>query len=116
MCAPFTNDLDLLIQANLENEKRAVRALKRFGRPTGEFEATDFTKIPTFISFATNQAWFDLMTTIPGVEPAAAFANQTMVMTKGLALKFISLAALRANKQATGRLKDLLDLENLPPA
>lgn len=111
----FTNDLDLLIQASQANGERAVRALERFGRPVGEFEAADFVQTPMFISFATNQAWFDLMTQIPGIDMAASFANRTVLLFEGLSLKFIDLANLRANKQAVGRAKDLLDLENLPP-
>lgn len=110
----FTNDLNLLIQASRENGLRAVRALERFGRPVGEFEADDFVRIPSFISFATDKAWFDLMTQIPGIDADASFARFTLLTTQGLALKFMDLASLRANKQATGRTKDLLDLENLP--
>lgn len=112
----FTEDLDLLIQANSENGARAVRALERFGRPTGEFEPDDFVRKPSFLSFATAKAWFDLMTQIPGIDADASFANATIITTQGLSLKFIDLAALRLNKQATGRAKDLLDLENLPVA
>lgn len=112
----FTNDLNLLVRASPENGARAVRALERFGRPVGEFEPEDFVQTPAFISFATNQAWFDLMTEIPGIDAARSFANHTLITTQGMTLKFIDLADLRRNKQATGRLKDLLDLENLPPA
>jgi hypothetical protein len=112
----FTDDLDLLIQASRENGLRAVRALERFGRPVGEFEADDFVRTPSFISFATDQAWFDLMTQIPGIDAAASFASRTVLATQGMNLKFIDLHSLRLNKQATGRTKDLLDLENLPAA
>ena len=112
----FTNDLDLLIQASLENGRRAVRALERFGYTGGEFEPQDFTRIPAFMSFAAGKGWLDLMTAVPGVDFAASAANSTVMTVDGVTLKFVDLASLRRNKQATGRPKDLLDLENLPLA
>ncbi|WP_375419480.1 hypothetical protein [uncultured Hymenobacter sp.] len=112
----FTNDLDLLIRATLENGQRAVRALERFGYAAGEFEPQDFTQIPAFMSFAAGNGWLDLMTAVPGIDFAASAATGTVMTMEGVPLKFVDLASLRRNKQATGRLKDLLDLENLPPA
>ena len=110
----FTNDLDLLIQASQANGERAVRALERFGFTAGEFQSEDFTQIPSFISFAAGQGWFDLMTSVPGIDFAASYANSTVMAMEGISLRFVDLAALRMNKAATGRAKDLSDLENLP--
>lgn len=110
----FTNDLDLLIRATAENGQRAVRALARFGYSNGEFEPADFTRIPAFMSFAAGKGWFDLMTAVPGIDFATSFARSLVMTVEGVALKFVDLASLRKNKEATGRPQDLLDLENLP--
>lgn len=112
----FTNALDLLIQATTENGARAVRALARFGYSAGEFEADDFTQIPAFMSFAAGKGWFDLMTAVPGIDFATSAANKLVMTVEGVTLKFVDLASLRKNKEATGRPQDLADLKNLPLA
>jgi predicted nucleotidyltransferase len=52
---------------------------------------------------------------ITGVDFATCFARAEMCDVKGIPVRFIGLADLRANKQAAGRTKDLADLEALPP-
>lgn len=68
------------------------------------------------MSFATDTGWFDLMTAVPGIDFATSYAKSRIIMQEGIALRFVDLASLRRNKEATGHDKDLLDLENLPPA
>lgn len=51
-----TGDLDLWLCPTPANARRAVRALARFGYEAGEFEETDFTTVPTFLSFCSNGA------------------------------------------------------------
>lgn len=110
----YTGDLDILIRPTLENGHRAVAALERFGRPAGEFAATDFTIVPYVLSFSQTSD-FDLLTATPGVEFEECYARRLVLQIEGVPVNFINLPALRKTKQATGRLKDLLDLENLPP-
>lgn len=109
----FTGDLDILIRPTAENGRRAVAALERFGRPPGEFEVADFTLVPHVLSFS-QVSDFDLLTATPGVEFEECYSPSLMLTIEGVAVNFINLAALRKTKQATGRLKNLLDLDNLP--
>ena len=48
------------------------------------------------------------------MEFSGCYARRTVAVMDGLTVPLISLADLRANKLASGRLKDLADLENLP--
>ncbi len=109
----YTGDLDLLIRPTEENGRRAVAALEAFGRPPGEFEVGDFTTVPNIMAF-TQGCDFDLLTATPGVDFEECYARHLTLKLRGLPVKFINLTALRKTKQATGRTKDLLDLENLP--
>lgn len=109
----YTGDLDILIRPTAENGRRAVAALEQFGRPPGEFEVADFVLVPHVLSF-TQVSDFDLLTATPGVDFDECYAHRLVLRLGGVPVNFINLAALRKTKQATGRTKDLLDLENLP--
>ena len=50
-----------------------------------------------------------------GVNFTDAYPRRLEGTLEGIPVKVISLADLRANKQASARHKDLADLENLPP-
>jgi hypothetical protein len=54
------------------------------------------------------------MTTISGVTFDDCFANRVTDSIDGIAVNLISLNHLKVNKKASGRHKDLDDLENLP--
>ena len=64
-------------------------------------------RIPTKIEIIQNAS---------GVQFARAYPNRVETTIDGVPAKVISLADLRANKKASGRHKDLADLENLPEA
>lgn len=55
------------------------------------------------------------MTDLPGVSFDEAVAGGLELTFADVPARYISLAALRATKKATGRPQDLRDLENLPP-
>ena len=109
-----TGDLDILLHPTVPNAQRVLRALHRFGYVHGEFEEADFLQVPNFLSFAVEGGWVDLMTNLLGTGFAEAVADALDITFAGVPVRHISLAALRATKQATGRPQDLRDLENLP--
>ena len=51
-----------------------------------------------------------------GLTFEAAWANRIVEEWDGVPVSVVSLRDLRTNKLASGRLKDLADLENLPEA
>ncbi len=53
---------------------------------------------------------------IDGVTFEECYANRLQTEIDGLKVNVMSLIDLRGNKRASGRLKDLADLENLPEA
>ena len=54
------------------------------------------------------------MTTISGVSFDACWQNRIDDVWDGVPVHILSLADLRANKRASGRAKDLADLDELP--
>lgn len=56
----------------------------------------------------------ELLTHISGVTFAECWPRRQTALLEGIPVTVISLDNLRANKSASGRFKDLNDLENLP--
>ena len=56
----------------------------------------------------------EIHTSISGVEFESCFANRVAAIIDGIDVPLIALADLRTNKKASGRHKDLADLEHLP--
>ncbi len=55
-----------------------------------------------------------ILTTISGVEFEKCFQERIVSEIDGIEINIIDLKHLKINKQASGRHKDLDDLENLP--
>ena len=56
----------------------------------------------------------EVITGASGVEFAKCYSRREMIEVDGVPVNFISLDDLKKNKQASGRHKDLEDLEHLP--
>ncbi|MFT6395728.1 MAG: hypothetical protein ACJAYU_000470 [Bradymonadia bacterium] len=118
--ARATGDIDILVRATAENALRVVAALRDFGAPLGVHGATveDFTQLGWVYQMGLPPRRIDLLTSISGVSFDEAWQDRCSVEVGELTLPFIGLAALRTNKLATGRPKDLADvamLDELPP-
>lgn len=56
----------------------------------------------------------EVLTSASGVEFSACYAKRILEIIDGVEVPIIALDDLKQNKQASGRLKDLNDLANLP--
>ena len=108
----FTADIDFFIAANPENADRMVDALRKFGFPAGVPQST-FTEPKKVIRMGVSPVRIEILTTISGIDFIDAYKRRTVVEMDGLPVNLISLQDLKANKRASARLKDLVDLENL---
>ena len=109
-----TGDVDILVRPSEENAERLLTVMKRYGYANDEFELTDFTRIPSYLSFSRYDGYIDLMTFTPGVTFDECYQNRLILDIHGTAVSFINLRELIKNKRAVGRPQDLLDIENLP--
>ncbi|QJW90553.1 hypothetical protein HNV11_14775 [Spirosoma taeanense] len=109
-----TGDIDIFVRPSNENATCLLRALERYGYTNGEFEHADFTQVPNYLSFSRHDGWIDLMTFTLGVTFEECYQNRVVLTVQTIPVSFISLPDLIRNKQATGRLQDQRDLENLP--
>ena len=91
-----------------------MAVLREFGFGALGLEEGDFLKSEHVVQLGYPPFRIDLLTDINGVEFDAAWSSRERFTHDGLTLNLIGLLDLKKNKQATGRPRDLDDLENLP--
>lgn len=109
----FTKDLDVWLWLDAENATKAVQALADFGFASLDITADDFLVPDQIIQLGYPPNRIDLITTLPGVEFESCFDQREVVTIDDIPVNFIDRESLKRNKQASGRLQDLADLENL---
>ncbi|MGZ8898696.1 MAG: hypothetical protein ACXW3Z_01255 [Limisphaerales bacterium] len=109
-----TADLDVWVESEPKNAELLVQALIDFGFGLPDLKAEMFLQKDRIIRMGVPPNRIEIMTGIDGVSFADAYPNRAKGETEGLILSYISLPDLKVNKRASGRNKDLADLENLP--
>ena len=108
-----TMDIDLWIMPSLENAQAVIRAIKRFGAPLHDLTIEDLQQDDTVFQIGVAPRRIDLITGATGLSYATAVKNAIERQIDEIDLKVLSIDDLITNKEATGRLKDLADAEEL---
>jgi hypothetical protein len=109
-----TNDIDVWIAVHPDNAARMVTVLHEFGFSLAEISAELFLKVPSIVRMGYPPMRIEVTTSISGVAFEQCYAERVVDTLDGIKVNIIGLAHLKQNKQASGRFKDLADLENLP--
>jgi hypothetical protein len=109
-----TNDLDIWINATAENVPKIERSLREFGFGATGLTANLFLEPNNVVRMGVPPIRIEMLTSISGVQFGLCYAEKEMMQIEELMVPVISLARLRENKAASGRAKDLADLESLP--
>lgn len=110
----YTGDLDLWVDSSAENAERVVRVLRAFGFKGDDINTAMITEQKQIIRMGFEPMRLEIFTRIPGVQFAECYERRIFVKIGRMQVPFIGLEDLKANKKASGRLKDLQDLEELP--
>ncbi len=108
-----TGDLDLLVNPIQPNAEKIVAALNAFGFASLALEPNDFTVPGQVVQLGYPPVRIDILTDIEGVNWTQVDQGKLAGVYDGVLIRFIGRQELVANKRATGRLKDLADLEAL---
>lgn len=111
-----TGDMDVWIEATTKNARRLVSVLNAFGFGTDTLSEALFLKPSNIVRMGYPPHRIEIMPSISGVTFSTCFEQRVEATWEGVPVAFIGLACLRQNKRASGRLKDLSDLEYLPDA
>ena len=90
-----------------------IEALKLFGFGGLLLAEQEFLTPDAVIRLGYPPARIDLLTSIDGVDFDQCYASRILLVLQGTELAFIGLEDFRSNKRASGRHKDLADLETL---
>jgi hypothetical protein len=110
----YTGDLDLWVDSSTENAEQVVRVLREFGFRGDDVTTKMITDQKEIIRMGFEPMRLELFTRIPGVDFADCYPRRDTLKIGRMAVPFIGLEDLKKNKKASGRLKDLQDLEELP--
>jgi len=111
-----TGDVDFYLKDSIQNRQNLINALEDMGY--GRFEMLETAPILAgYCEIMMDSGMYaDLMTEIPGLAKEDYDEQYKMATTLNIGestLRFINYTDLIRNKKATGRNKDLLDVEEL---
>ena len=109
-----TADMDVWVAISAENAAKLVDVFRRFGMRDGMLTPELFLQQGKIIRMGVPPMRIEVLTEIDGVGFAECYAAREVVTLDGQTVNLISLRHLRTNKRASGRHKDLDDLEHLP--
>jgi hypothetical protein len=110
----FTNDLDVWVAIAPANAKRVVEVLQVFGFDDPGLSEDLFLKPDSIVRMGVEPVRIEIVTAISGVEFDECYRERVETELDGVPVSVINLNHLRINKLASGRSKDLADLETLP--
>jgi hypothetical protein len=108
-----TGDLDIWIDATPENAPRVVHALGAFGAPLAEITEADFARPGVVYQIGVPPGRIDILTDLTGLTFEQAWRDRVRRPFGELDVDFLDRASFVRNKRATGRLKDLSDVEGM---
>jgi len=108
-----TGDLDVWVDATPDNAPRIMQALAEFGAPLAGISEHDFAREGVTYQIGVPPGRIDLLTELTGLTFAEAWPERLRRPFGEVAVDFIGRAAFLRNKRATGRPKDLGDIEGM---
>ncbi|WP_119675222.1 hypothetical protein [Deinococcus sp. RM] len=109
----YTKDPDVWVEVNPDNAERIVAALRDFGMGSLGLTPQDFLADNMVVQLGYEPNRIDLLTTLDGVTFSEAYPRRVMLHLADYTAPVIDLETLKVNKRASGRLRDLADLEEL---
>ena len=109
----FTGDLAMFVKPDAANAQRILTALEAFGFASVGLTPNDFERPDQVVQLGVPPVRIDLITSITGVSWDEAWANRVTGRYGDMPVYYIGREQFVANKRATGRTKDVADLEVL---
>jgi hypothetical protein len=108
-----TGDMDIWVHPTPENAAKLVEVFIAFGYSPQSVNSEIFLDPNRVIRIGVPPVCIDVITTVSGGEFASCYERRNQQAISGTPVNLIALDDLKKNKKASGRPKDIDDLENL---
>ncbi|MGH8021092.1 MAG: nucleotidyltransferase [Opitutaceae bacterium] len=108
-----TGDLDVFIELSHKNAALMLAVFREFGFATDELAPEFFMGKGQVVRLGREPLKLEILNDISGVSFGECWENRVRVRFDDLRVNFIDLTRLLANKRASGRPKDMIDVAEL---
>lgn len=110
-----TGDLDIWVNTTKDNYLKLREAFLTFGLPTTDLSEQNFlaNEAIEVFTYGVEPVSIDIMKQVKGLDFRQAFESSEVFIEHELPVRYINYAHLISAKKASGRFKDLDDLEKL---
>lgn len=108
-----TGDIDIWVRPTPENAERVLEALRAFGFGGVGLTTEDFTRPDAVVQLGHPPQRVDLLTGVDGLTFEEAWPRRIETTLDGVRVCFVGREDLLRNKRASGRPRDLADLDLL---
>ena len=109
----YTVDIDIFIKPTIENAKRILLSLDEFGFKSAKLTIDDFVNPDSVVQLGVAPVRIDLLTSLTDLSWEEAFSGRTEGKYGDIIVYYLGRKEFIKNKRATGRTRDLADLEEL---
>jgi hypothetical protein len=109
----YTGDLDVWVGTSSANASNIMAALDEFGFGALGLTVADFQQMGIVVQLGVPPLRVDLITSLTGISWEEAWSSRDEGKYGGVLVFYIGRREFVANKRATGRKRDLADLEAL---
>jgi hypothetical protein len=108
-----TKDIDILFNNSEQNIQRLKFVLNEFGFPADSLSDTAFSEQGKIIRMGVSPVMIELINIISGVSFKTAWKNRVAGAYGSTEIFYLSKPDLLKNKKASGRPRDLIDIDEL---
>ncbi|MBL7084954.1 MAG: hypothetical protein ISS43_02460 [Candidatus Omnitrophica bacterium] len=112
----YTKDIDLLVEPDIKNGNKIVKALNEFSFKSLRLSAEDFSKEDKIIQLGYEPLRVDIITSLQGCTFKQIWENKIVGKYGSQKVYFIGINELIKNKRVSERRQDKADLEILRQA
>ncbi len=110
-----TGDMDVWVNVTADNHKKLIKAYLAFGLPTSDITEENFLRNEEMdvFSYGIPPVCIEILKKVKGCDFDEAYKISKLYDENGLQIRFIHINTLIEAKTASGRYKDLDDIEKL---
>ncbi len=109
----YTKDLDVWVDATVDNAHRVFKALAEFGAPMDGVTVADFANPDLVFQIGIEPERIDIMMSIKGLEFSQAWSNRVEADFEDVSMTLVSKEDLLISKTAAARPQDMIDADHL---